>query len=385
MIPLEEFESKFANLCEKVLKRRNGQDEPFDEYLMEVIAECHKSKIHRSDAEFLLQDRFGFDIHFTELFSDAWEECELECTDGKAVAFDSESVLTKTPLISEHVYTCLPEILKRGSEAFDDHRQRDTFLISSLSVIASVLDNVSGLYFNEKFSPVLYSFITAPAASGKSAMKYAAKLIEPIHKIIREESEQAFKEYRMEKRAYDRKCRDSKVDPGEPPTEPQYRVHIIPGNASSASVISHLEANNGTGLIVETEADSLSKSFASEWGDFSDMLRKGFQHEAIRSSRKTNGEYKEVERPCFSICLTGTPAQVLKLVQSAENGMFSRIMFYAFSSPNIWIDPSPKKGRVSHNELFDGLAEQLKDVYHFYRQDEVRTSGCSLGASQCTF
>lgn len=35
-----------------------------------------------------------------------------------------------------------------------------------------------------------------------------------------------------------------------------------------------LQANEGIGLIFETEADTLSNSMKQEWGSFSDVLRK---------------------------------------------------------------------------------------------------------------
>ena len=42
-------------------------------------------------------------------------------------------------------------------------------------------------------------------------------------------------------------------------------------------VIKHLVNNDGSGIIVETEADTISNSLRQEWGSFSDLIRKSFQ------------------------------------------------------------------------------------------------------------
>ncbi|NCP53420.1 MAG: DUF3987 domain-containing protein, partial [Flavobacteriales bacterium] len=47
----------------------------------------------------------------------------------------------------------------------------------------------------------------------------------------------------------------------------------------------------------------------------------------------------EVECPQLAITLSGTPAQVPKLIASAEDGLFSRFIFYAFKADIVWRDP----------------------------------------------
>jgi len=85
------------------------------------------------------------------------------------------------------------------------------------------------------------------------------------------------------------------------------------------------------GLIFETEGDTLAKAFKSDYGDFSDGFRNAFQHEPISYYRRTDKEYVEIDRPCLSALLSGTPKQITTLIPNAENGLFSRFMFYVMN------------------------------------------------------
>jgi hypothetical protein len=154
--------------------------------------------------------------------------------------------------------------------------------------------------------PNLFSFVTAPAASGKGSIKYSKEVLKCYHETIKSSSEfgnQAF---------------------------------FIPANNSASKIYEMLDANGGIGLIFETEADTLSNSMKQEWGSFSDVLRKVFQNEDISQARRNNNEYIEVNKPKFSICLTGTNEQVGRLINSTENGLFSRFLFYSFATEFKW-------------------------------------------------
>ena len=91
---------------------------------------------------------------------------------------------------------------------------------------------------------------------------------------------------------------------------------------------------NGTGLICESEADTLSTAIGSDYGHWSDTLRKAFDHDRLSYNRRTDQEYREIKKSYLSVLLSGTPAQVKALIPSAENGLFSRQLFYYM--PGIW-------------------------------------------------
>ncbi len=157
----------------------------------------------------------------------------------------------------------------------------------------------------------------------------------------------------------------------DPPVKPAFKVVYIPANTSYAKILQHLEQNEGAGIICETEADTLGNVFKQEWGSYSDMLRKAFHHERLSSSRKTNNEFTEVNNPCLSIALSGTPSQVTGLIASAEDGLFSRFMFYAFKVEQQWRDVSPYVSNINLTDHFRSLSLQVYEMVKFLKLGET--------------
>lgn len=122
------------------------------------------------------------------------------------------------------------------------------------------------------------------------------------------------------------------------PIEPKRKVLFIPANTSGSKMIEHIEANKEFGVIFASEADALTTAMKNEWGNFSEVMRGAFHHEPIELSRRANNEFLSNEKAHLSVVLSGTPKQVNSLVQSVENGFFSRLAFYEFEAPIIWRD-----------------------------------------------
>ena len=57
-------------------------------------------------------------------------------------------------------------------------------------------------------------------------------------------------------------------------------------------------------------------------------MRKAFDHDRLSYNRRTDHEYREVKKTYLSVLLSGTPSQVKPLIPTAENGLFSRQVFY---------------------------------------------------------
>jgi hypothetical protein len=283
----------------------------------------------------------------------------------------TEDYLKSTPLIPESVYQTLPDIIKRGTDAFfDDLRKRDVFLTGALTILSGCLPNVQGVYGGERVYPHLFSFIIAPAANGKGVMKNAKRLADKIHEKLLAESKIEKDKHEQEMIEYKNQLADSKKTGIVPqkPEEPKFRLLFIPANTSQAMMMELLQHNEGKGIICETEADTMSGTKKQDWGDYSPIIRGAFHHEKISTARKTNHELIEVPEPRLAICLSGTPAQVPKLIGSAEDGLFSRFIFYAFRSDIIWQDPSPRSKPIVYNELFGGLSNEILELNEFLSQ-----------------
>lgn len=281
-----------------------------------------------------------------------------------------EDYLKNTPAIPDEVYNQLPELIKSGVLAFTDLRERDVFLTGALSILSGCLPNVKGVYAQQIVYPNLFAFVIAPAASGKGALKFSKTLADKHHDQLVKSSKEEQQRYDSEMNEYKNRQRAKKKhEPAEePPEQPPFMVVFIPANSSYAKILSHLEQNQGEGIICETEADTMGNVLKQEWGGYSDMLRKAFHHERISSSKKTNNEYIEVNEPRLSVALSGTPSQVTGLIASAEDGLFSRFMFYAYKVEQQWRDVSPYASSINLTEHFNTLSEQVFQLIQFLKQ-----------------
>ena len=285
-----------------------------------------------------------------------------------------EDFLKSTPTIPNELYEVLPDILKRGSSVFQTERERDVFLISALSIISGCLPKVKGIYAGMEVFPNLFSFVIAPAASGKGTLTNAKMLADEYHLTILKESNDSKKQYDQDLSEHKQKIhskgkKDKTIE--EEPTKPDFKVLYIPANTSYAKILTHLQQNEGFGIICETEADTLANVFKQDWGGYSDMLRKAFHHEKISSSKKTNNEFIEVNKPCLSIALSGTPNQLTGLFLSSEDGLFSRFLFYSFKVEQEWKDVSPKAHKTNLTEHFTLLSKEVFKMVQFLQGEET--------------
>lgn len=285
----------------------------------------------------------------------------------------ADDLIKSTPYIPESVYENLPPTLLECCKVFTDFRERDVFLTGAIAILSGCLPNVSGEYSGNLVYPNLFSFILAPAASGKGALKFAKVLANKYHAKTLDKSVQDKKDYDAKIAASKKVAK--KTYPtliGGLPKEPKFKVVYIPANTSNAKVIQHLEHNDGRGIMCETEADTLGQTFKNEWGSYSDMLRKAFHHETISISRKTDSEFVEVNEPQLSVALSGTPKQVFGIINSAEDGLFSRFIFYVFKTDSIWLDPSPKGNPINLTSFFDKQSQHVLKMVEFFETDEMK-------------
>mgnify|MGYP000254213119 CR=1 FL=1 len=229
------------------------------------------------------------------------------------------------PTFPEEVYVNLPPFLAEvvsHSISIDD---RDTILMGALVSLSACFHNVCGVYDGRIVYPNLYLFVIADAGMGKGALTLCRELVVPINYRLHEVSKTLEQEYKVAMAAY---LKGKKGEETTMPTEPPMRMLIIPANSSASSFLKILGDNDGVGLLFETEGDTLSQTLKSDYGNYSDVLRKAFHHEQISLSRKKDREYSEVNNPRVSVALAGTPEQVRRLIPDAENGLLSRFCFY---------------------------------------------------------
>lgn len=232
-----------------------------------------------------------------------------------------------TPHLPDEIFSKLPHFFKKLTGLFPDRRERDVFFLGLLTMVSTCVPLLQGVYDKKRVRANLFTFISAPAASGKGVLSWVKKLGEDIH-------EDFLNEFNREWAAY--QSLDEEERRQHP--KPELKRLFIAADNTSANIISNLGNNQYFGIIYDNEADTLSKANKSEHGHFSNLLRKGFHHESIHYERKTNSQSIFIKEPAFSILLSGTPGQIDRMADDVENGLTSRFIFYNYVSPVQWKD-----------------------------------------------
>jgi hypothetical protein len=269
---------------------------------------------------------------------------------------DSEQM----PTFSESVVDLLPSLLSQIVAKAVSPEDADLLLLGSLTTFSACLPNVYGIYGGREVFPNLFLFVTAQASAGKGRLTLCRHLVEPIHRQLRESYKIEMEEYRRKQAEY---VANKKNPDAEQPQEPPLRTLFIPANSSATSVYQVLNDNKGVGLMFETEGDTLANTFKSDYGNFSDGFRKAFHHETISYNRRKDREFVELQSPRLSAVLSGTPRQILTLIPDAENGLFSRFIFYFMNVRLVWNNVFANDGADTLDTTFCRIGEQFYDLY----------------------
>ena len=266
----------------------------------------------------------------------------------------------KLPTIPDNVFDNLPLFLKDITKPSTSNEERDIILLGALTAFSACFPKVFGVYDQRSVYTNLYLFVTAPASAGKGRLNHIKNLVNKVHRQKREQSKLIKVEYEEQLAEYNKKGKDDKIEkPGKPPE----KMLFIPANNSVTGVYQLLSDNDGKGLIFETEGDTLAQAFKSDYGNYSDGFRKAFQHETISYYRRTDREYVDIETPCLSTILSGTPKQIQTLIPSAENGLFSRFMFYYMNIKPIWKDVFKRQTKKGLDDYYDELGIEFFEFY----------------------
>lgn len=277
--------------------------------------------------------------------------------EGTEVFEETEAYLpTFSPQIQDH----LPSFLRKIIDIADSPEDGDILLLGTLTVLSACLPQIEGIYNRRPVSPNLFLFVTARASSGKGRLTLCRYLIEPIHERLREINEAEMMEYKQKMQMYNASKNKGSM---EKPEQPPLRMLFIPANSSATAVYQVLGENDGQGIMFETEGDTLANTFASDYGNYSDGFRKAFHHETISYVRRKDREYVNLKHPRLSALLTGTPKQVSSLITDAENGLFSRFIFYYLGTKVIWQNVFEQTGDRTLDDHFRTLGEEFHDFH----------------------
>ena len=253
-----------------------------------------------------------------------------------------------------------PAFLQGIIDCGNSPAQRDILLLGAATVLGSTLNKLVSFVYGRKHKyPCLQVFVTAPPASGKGALTWVRRLAEPIHNALLDTYREKIKTYRMEKTKWDTLGKEKANTPE--PEQPQLKMLLIAGDNTGTGIQENLMDSGGVGLICETEADTVSTAIGGDHGHWSDLLRKCFDHDRLAYNRRTNHEYRECNVTFLCVLLSGTPAQIKPLIPSAENGLFSRQLFYYMPAIEEWEDQF-NEADTDYDSRFLEWGAQWKEV-----------------------
>jgi len=267
------------------------------------------------------------------------------------------------PTLPDSIFPTLPLFLQNVVAKAKSKEERDVLLLGALTVLSSCFPKFYSIYDDMKIYSNMYLFITAQASAGKGKLVHCKQLVMPIHQEMRQQTKVLKDQYDLDMQKYKKqKSLDFEMPK---PIKPPELMLIIPANNSATGLFQLLSENDGSGLIFETEGDTMSHAFKTDYGNYSDGFRKGFGHEPITYYRKTDREFVEILLTLISALLSGTPKQISSLIPDAENGLFSRFLFYYMNINTVWKDVlANNKEKIGAQEYFDNLGQEFLQLYH---------------------
>ena len=373
VVPIEQAEPEDLNITflfnqqiQFTNQKASYTDGNRNNYIYLLASNCNRVGLSQSDTEILCTQHFDLserEIKTAVNSAYSHHTQEHKKFEPKQKARDQEETQPEEqmPTLPDAVFDTIPEFLKHITQVATTKEERDILLLGSLVTLSVAFPKLIGKYGDNPVNTNLFIFISAKASAGKGILIHCRKLVEPIHLALRNQAKIMKQQFEVDMQEYNaNKGKDANT---EKPQKPPQKMLFIPANNSATGFLEILGDSDKRGLIFETEGDTLAKAFKSDYGDFSDGFRNAFQHEPISYYRRTDKEYVEIDRPCLSALLSGTPKQITTLIPNAENGLFSRFMFYVMNMKLIWKDVFASKTENGLDVHFEKLGNDFYSLY----------------------
>lgn len=275
----------------------------------------------------------------------------------------------------------LPAFLAPIYEVHDNSVDRDKMLLGALNIISGLMGGANGtadchcgiygLYDARRVYAPLYNIVYGAAGSSKGEIAFCKRIAAPVKQEMRRQYEYEKQQNEQQMAQYEAQGKGkAKADRGEAPKEPPYRDPFVPGNSSSSAVYRAMDANGGWGMMFETEADTVSAMIASDYGNYSDLMRKAHHHEPISMNRVTDRIHIDIDEPKLSVFLTCTPGQLSALftASSFENGLGSRILFYEMPEEKATFHDVFARKDEPLEETYRRMGDAFLPLYHELRE-----------------
>lgn len=271
------------------------------------------------------------------------------------------------PTLPTSVYERIPEIIRKSTNNIHQDKRKDIWLLGTIALLSSCIPEVwMDTFFGVSYGNQ-YFIVLGPPASGKSILNSVFKLIEPYDELLDHQYTSELDQYERDLSTYESTKDKSNVCK---PRKPKRKTHAIPGNISKAGFEKMLSGNKGVGIMMESELDTIGNNQDQAWGHIDDIFRKAFHHETISNYRITDNQYTKIKNPKFALICSGTPEQILKIIPSSENGLFSRCHFYYYEEDFEFINLKPSEKTSLFREENKRLAHEVTRIITKYSSSE---------------
>lgn len=280
---------------------------------------------------------------------------------NQAVKLDEETLM-----FPDWIYELLPSPFKQIGSCFDKPRKRDMALISVLVIQSAVNKKLQTLYGDTFKGTQLFGYILGNPAMGKGLVSMFRQTGEKVHDELLAKYNEALEEYNSKMEFYDSdKEAYKKAYPDEvKPVKPPKKCLFLPANTSKTKLASALFQNDGNALIYESEADTLQNANKSDFGGFSDILRKGTEGEPISVDRVYFNEQSiDIKKSNISVLLTSTLNQLFRLLPNSDDGLKSRILFYLLPANTKYESQQSSKNFDKINKMLNEISELFLEIH----------------------
>lgn len=242
---------------------------------------------------------------------------------------------SKVMRFGKDIYEKSPLVLRELLDTVEQDEEKEVVYFTSLILLGTLFPNRAFRYFNNTYYPNLYGYILGDAASFKGK----AKIVRTAMKPYQDEIDEVYKqrtEAKTAAAAYN-KTAEVKV----PVVKVPDLNFFFDGNTSSAAMLKALQ-DSPVLIMFETEGDTITKTWKTDWGNYSDILRKTFEHESLYSLKKNGNEDNllriHIQNPKLSVLVSSTEQQMRKVLSAdeTENGLMSRFLFYIVQNDRKW-------------------------------------------------
>lgn len=243
---------------------------------------------------------------------------------------ESPQYISNTPLIPDDAYQNLPTLLKNCCRHINDPRNRDTFLLYSLPVLAFHLAEIQFEHAEGVFGPNIKSFVLNPQGTVNTFARRSVDLAA----VLDEES----------------------IKRNSPLAHP-----VISSTADLNSIKKMVTVNRGKALLFDEKYAFLRNSNNQQTELFRDLVDSSFRNKMVALPKENDDRYTVTPSLCISQC--GSIDDLKGIVELYGEEYLNNFLFYIHDQSLDWQSVRPTNETKRFLESIRTLSEKMHQLY----------------------